>query len=368
MPFFDAKSLIQGDVYGDEYPVWDCVSALNPNDSIEWFPVDSHEYFGTSGESCDNETNLLGVYAFQDEESYSMLNLPAEAYDDPACYVPGQLNYDACLPYALATSTVTYHETRPSSVVPIATALHKSMKPARITFSGKAFPGAKLTLSLIDIKQGPIAIANPLVESNAYFEQEIISSVIGMRTYSLNIVDGDGNLGESKFFIYNLDSNSHVSEPNIIFAPTVVINRNSVAPGAALIISGNAGPGNKLEVILDGKAFVDVFSNELGAYRIQVETSKLTLGSHKIQVRQFDFESNKASALSKVVPFEVSSFAFSGIDFNNDARVDIKDWSIFLSNWSSQDEVKRKADDLNNDGKVNIGDFSIFLNSFQLAQ
>ena len=57
----------------------------------------------------------------------------------------------------------------------------------------------------------------------------------------------------------------------------------------------------------------------------------------------------------------------SNIDYNNDRKIDISDWSIFLNNWSSSDETTRKKDDLNKDGGLDIFDFSIFLASFQLG-
>ena len=86
------------------------------------------------------------------------------------------------------------------------------------------------------------------------------------------------------------------------------------------------------------------------------------------QTRQTDPESGKVSDVSETRIVKISSFAFSNIDFNDDLKIDIQDWSVFLHNWSSGEELKRTADDLNGDNKVDVSDFSVFLTSFQLAR
>ncbi len=239
--------------------------------------------------------------------------------------------------------------------------------PARILFSGEAFPGATISINLVGETSGDVVAEKFSADNDGFFSKEILVRTEARRVYSLTIQDKDGNFSKSKFFAYDLNYGSQYEE-NIIVTPTIVLNKSSLAKGEPLFISGYATPGNKVEVLLNDKVTADAKAGDAGYYRILVDTNKLILANYKLQIRQTDTKIGKASDPSQAITIRLSSFIFSGIDFNGDTKVDIQDWSIFLSNWSSQDEKKRKLDDLNGDGKVDVSDFSVFLNAFQLAR
>jgi hypothetical protein len=52
-------------------------------------------------------------------------------------------------------------------------------------------------------------------------------------------------------------------------------------------------------------------------------------------------------------------------DFNNDGKINVSDWSIFLSRWTSTEPSTRLLDDLNGDGKIDASDFSIFIRTLK---
>lgn len=241
---------------------------------------------------------------------------------------------------------------------------------AKVIFSGEAFPGAILGAYLVLENIEPFLFTSEFaVDRDGSFVQEISIPEAGQKTFIIIARDSQGNLIRSKTFTLDLKNGVTIRRDNIILAPSVVIKDSTLLKGEPLLVSGLAAPGNEVELFVDSAKVtgvelktIDDYGN--GAYEFSVDTGKLTLGSHKTQVRQIDPVKNVASDLSETRIVKVSSSA--SIDFNGDEKVSIEDWSIFLSNWSSQDQAVRKKDDLNNDGKVDITDFSLFLASFQL--
>lgn len=240
--------------------------------------------------------------------------------------------------------------------------------PARIVFSGKAFPGATLGVWLMGEEYGRVLIDGEFkTQNDGSFKKEITAPVQETRFYGLFIKDREGNPAKSKFFTYNLKYNTVVHQEKLIFAPTVKINKTALVRNELLLISGYAAPGNTVEALANGKAAGKIKAEDDGSYRILVNTDGLVLGGYKIQTRQVDFASGKTSDVSEIRNLKISSFSFALIDFNEDDKIGVQDWSIFLSNWSSQDEKLKVKNDLNGDGKIDISDFSIFLMSFQLG-
>lgn len=240
--------------------------------------------------------------------------------------------------------------------------------PATIIFSGKAFPKATMGIYLIGEEYGQVLINGEFkTEDDGSFEKEIISPVAEKRFYALLIKDRDGNPAKSKFFTYDLKINTIIRQKDLIFAPTIEINKAAFTRNEILFVSGYSAPLNKVELLVDGKVFTGVQTPIDGRYQIIADTSKMVLGIHTLKTHQTDSQSGKVSDVSEAKIIRVGSFSFTNIDFNQDNQINISDWSIFLSNWSSSDKNVSIRDDLNGDGKVGISDFSVFLTSFQLS-
>ena len=90
--------------------------------------------------------------------------------------------------------------------------------------------------------------------------------------------------------------------------------------------------------------------------------SDLVEGSHQARVLQSSSSQTSDYSLLKI--FRVAELFSVNSDLNSDGKLNISDWSIFLSSWSSRNESLRKKIDLNGDGKISILDLSLFLSSF----
>lgn len=241
--------------------------------------------------------------------------------------------------------------------------------PIKIIFSGEAFPGATIGVHLIGTEYGDVLIDQEfIVGADGKFNQEIRGQVEEKRMYGLFIKDRDGNPAKSKFFIYKLKYNTITRQQNIIFAPTIKINKVKLARGELLFVSGYAAPNNKVEAVVDGIVVGDDTVDQAGLYRILIDTQKLSIGAHRLQTHQIDPESGITSDVSNAKDFRVVAFAFTNADFNGDNKINVQDWSIFLNKWFSPSASDRALADLNGDGKINLGDFSLFLMSFQMSR
>ncbi|MEX2052616.1 MAG: hypothetical protein WD898_00100, partial [Candidatus Paceibacterota bacterium] len=241
--------------------------------------------------------------------------------------------------------------------------------PSRIIFSGEAFPGATLGIYLMGEAYGQVLIDKEFkADDNGDFYKEVISSAVERRFYGLLIKDKEGKPAKSKFYTYDLRFNSIIRQQNIIFAPTIKIDKTSFSSSELILVKGFATPGNKVEMLINGKVVAEAEVESQGSYQILMSTENIPIGKHRIQVRQFDSESDKTSDTSEAKIISISDSISSRIDLNRDSIIDISDWSVFLFNWSAKDEDRHFLNDLNRDGKVDLGDFSIFLTLFQLGR
>lgn len=240
--------------------------------------------------------------------------------------------------------------------------------PASIVFSGKAFPGATLGVYLMGKESGQALIGDEFkTQTDGSFKKEITNSIEGKTLYGLLIKDTNGNIGKSKFFTYDIRFNTTVLQENILFAPTIKVNKSAFVRKELLSAFGYAAPGNKMELVVDGKVYADTQATDTGQYQIYADTNNMSLGIHTLRTRQIDTPSKTISDVSEAKIIRIGVFSFSNIDFNQDGQINVSDWSLFLSQWSSADPAVRIADDINGDSRLDASDFSVFLTSFQLG-
>jgi hypothetical protein len=128
---------------------------------------------------------------------------------------------------------------------------------------------------------------------------------------------------------------------------------------------GYATPGSKLSIEVDGEAVIaDIIAGADGTYKYLLGTSSLSLGSHTIRAYQTTDDGVKSEFSSQKV-FFTTNLAVPKTDFNNDGKLNISDWSIFLARWFSTDSVTKMLNDLNNDKKLDATDFSIFIRTLR---
>jgi hypothetical protein len=236
----------------------------------------------------------------------------------------------------------------------------------KVSFSGKAYPQAKLSVIAIKENEDQIIKKDIISSADGSFAIELSGLSIGPRAYALLVQDKDNRVTQTKVFNLNLISaKSALEVKNIIISPTIGFPRSTITKGDFLAIVGYAVPGSKLEIVIDGKPIsAQVLAGNDGEYKYLYNTSGLNFGSHTISARQ-TINNGLQSEFSPQKVFFVTNLTVPKTDFNNDGELNIGDWSIFLARWSSSDVTTRMLDDLNSDGKLDATDLSIFIRTLR---
>ncbi len=237
-----------------------------------------------------------------------------------------------------------------------------------INFYGTAFPGAKV--EIVAYMTAESLRQSTTASSDGSFLINFKNIGTGYLPYGIVVTDRDGRISQSKIFYEGLLNPNHtVYVSDLSFSPTLGFIDSVVRKGDSLISIGYGVPGCILEIEVDGTVMKNVTAtiDAQGFYRIAVGTVDLSLGTHTIRIRQVNYK-NERSDFSPQKIFTVTNLFVPKLDFNNDGRIDIQDWSMFLFRWISPDPKVRTLDDLNGDGKVDIQDFSIFIRTLRLGQ
>ncbi|HOF50495.1 MAG TPA: YDG domain-containing protein [Candidatus Colwellbacteria bacterium] len=233
--------------------------------------------------------------------------------------------------------------------------------PPTPKFIGIAFPNAEIFVSSFD-SQGVFESSRTVSSAEGYFN--IFLKTGGNTTYSLSATDRNKDVSITKVFSLDLDIGGLDTDLEVVIPPTIRLSQNAVRRGDNLNVSGYAFPNAGVRAFVDGveKGGV-VYPDNSGKYSISVNTADIDFGSHSVAVNE-TFNDGKVSENSIARSFTVSRVFTPQADFNADGKVDIQDWSVFLSRWNPSGEPDLRVD-LNGDGKVDIADFSIILRAIQ---
>ena len=237
-----------------------------------------------------------------------------------------------------------------------------------VRFSGQAYPESKIEVlfkSSVDALYFNIPEAALSVSPNGVFSASYIGLIGGNYFFALRAEDKDSRkTGIWPFTVIGL-GDELVGE-NLLVPPTVGFLRAAVRKGDLLTVMGYAAPESAIEIEVDGWLLREKGGAGInGFYKMLIPTSELSLGVHTIQVRQKD-RSGKTSDFSLKRTFVVSKLFFPETDLNNDDKINISDWSVFLSLFHSENKEQKMRLDFNEDGKVNLSDFGIFIKTVRL--
>ncbi|HQA96239.1 MAG TPA: dockerin type I repeat-containing protein, partial [Candidatus Colwellbacteria bacterium] len=255
-----------------------------------------------------------------------------------------------------STRTVSWTNTPP----PPSTTSSQSAPPIP-RFIGIAFPNAEIFISSFD-SRGVFESSRTISSAEGYFDAFLKTE--GNTTYSVSSTDRNGDVSITKVFSLDLNIGGLETNLDIIIAPTIRLSRNAVRRGDNLVVSGYAFPNAGVRAFVDGaeKGGI-VYPDNSGRYSISINTADIDFGSHSVVVNE-TFNDGRKSENSIARFFTVSRVFTPQADFNADGKVDIQDWSVFLSRWNPSGEPDLRVD-LNGDGKVDIADFSIILRAIQ---
>lgn len=84
------------------------------------------------------------------------------------------------------------------------------------------------------------------------------------------------------------------------------------------------------------------------------KTVNLSLGKNSIKVTAFDSDDQSTDIYFTITRQKLA-------DYNNDNKIDVRDFSSILANWGKEITSANEASDFNEDQKVNIKDFSVLM-------
>ena len=237
-------------------------------------------------------------------------------------------------------------------------------QPTEIKFSGRAYPGAKVTIYAKDANtQFPIK-QEEIESSDGTFKTNYRGIPQNAYNYSLVITDKDNRNSQVKSYNLDVYANS-LNVKNIFVSPTLGLLRSVVTKGDFITATGYAAPDSDVEFEVDDRLISGKTSAEKdGHYKWLFNTAGLNFGEHRVKARQIGGFNTK-SDWSPTVIFSVSAILNPKTDLNSDGIINISDWSVFLSSFKSENESVKKRVDLNGDGKTNISDFSVFLKTLK---
>lgn len=237
-------------------------------------------------------------------------------------------------------------------------------RPTTVAFSGRAFPGAKIFVVDKDVRFEKTINQNIVADENGIFQVNFVDISQGLHSFGLLIKDKDNRSTQTKFFNIDILANDLVVK-DILAPPTAGLSQRLVGRGQSVLVAGSASPNNSVIIEIDDIIKKETKAEKDGSYKAAVDTGILEFGAHRVRVKQVDVGQKRESDYSLTNALAVSRLTLPKTDLSGDGAVDIKDWSIFLSNWGSKEESRKKIIDFNGDGKIDISDFSIFIRAIK---
>lgn len=235
-----------------------------------------------------------------------------------------------------------------------------------VTFSGRAYPNAKITL----LKDGQLATTT-IAASDSSFSISLGGLSAGDYILGVYAQDNKGNRSLFQAYPITVILGQNVNVSGVFIAPTLSLDKSEVRKGDSITIYGQSAPGAIITVVInsDHESLAETRANNIGNYSYGFNTASLPLGRHLAKT-QASFQ-GAISPFSKLVTFIVGTKnvvapridELAGrSDVNGDGRVNLVDLSIaiYWYNRSASTEIKfPEFLDLNNDKKIDLIDFSI---------
>lgn len=228
-------------------------------------------------------------------------------------------------------------------------------EPTEVLIAGLAYPGATVNI-LIDGEIDEVVEA----DSDGEFSQEFTGLTPGATTFGFWAEDSASRRSITFSTTFEIVESAVTNVTGILVPPTIEVDPEQVSLGTPITVSGEAPPGRSVTTLIDNGELVGTTSAaDSGAWLLSFETGTLANESfHTAKARYLDQAAE--SGFSQLVNFYVGVRDVDTDitpDINQDGRVDLVDFSIFLFNWESTNAIA----DFNQDGTVGLPDFSIML-------
>lgn len=242
--------------------------------------------------------------------------------------------------------------------------------PAFVTFVGYAYPGALITITRDGVVVGTVTAAN-----DSTFDYKVTINNPAPSVFGLFARDTLGLISATTQIGLPLFAHGQYRVEEILISPTIS------APGRVyenepFEVYGSAYPLSMVRLFETNTnpILLDSFNpHPLSGYWSYMVTPGLLAGSYRYQaisqIAENGLSSDSAGFTVAVVKKDEVALPLptgicTGPDINQDGRVDIVDFSIFLFWWSVHVRTTPGANicvDFNNDNNVDIVDFSIMM-------
>ena len=235
-----------------------------------------------------------------------------------------------------------------------------SVIDTKVVLRGKAYPNSTVSVLL----DGNV-IGTTNADNSAEFLYSTTEVTPGTATFGFRATDGGGNESLMTSVVFEVVQSAVTTVANIFLPPTIALSDNQIPPGEPLTISGYSVPQADLitEIHAEGSDAVDTLTAEVdqaGVWALQVDTASLAVGFHAAK-SFFELDDASKSGFGRALSFYIGNGAppdgEASTDINGDNKVNLVDFSIFLTTWGT-DDIRN---DFNGDGTVNLADFSILL-------
>ncbi|PWG78301.1 Ig-like domain-containing protein, partial [Pararcticibacter amylolyticus] len=160
------------------------------------------------------------------------------------------------------------------------------------TFSGTAEPGTKIEVVIDGKPYGPV-----YADQNGHWEITLSEELgEGDHTVTVKATDIAGNVSESAGTTITIKTDKPVTpEP-----PTVPGGNGSATNTTTPTFSGEAEPGTKIEIVIDGKPYGPVYADQNGHWELVINPA-LTDGGHIVTVKATDIAGNVSESAETTI-------------------------------------------------------------------
>ena len=232
-----------------------------------------------------------------------------------------------------------------------------------VMLTGFTIPLSSVTV----VKDGAVA-ASVQSKADGTFSALVNNLERGTYTFSAFTADSQGDDSAAYSASLSLAQGTNNSLSNILIPPTLSLSSASVSAGDALTSSGGAMPDTQIEIDVRPTAAGSPLSDThifyatstlTGSWSAALDTSLFADGSYVASAREIQSDQSRSDWST---PFSLDvggspSSCSNSTDLNNDHKVNLIDFSIFLTFWNTTGP----RGDFNCDGTVNLADFSILL-------
>ncbi len=226
----------------------------------------------------------------------------------------------------------------------------------RVVLRGKAFPNVDVHI-LLDGEELEKVRAD--LNGEFFFSTQAITP--GTATFGFWANDKNGVRSITQTVIFEVIQSAVTTVANILIPPTLSVSGTKVTPGQPITLSGASVPLATVNTLISDVTPVNLNAEVSGEgdWTMLLDTNSLQSGFHSVKARVSISESEK-SGYGRAINFYVGTddvAAPADTDINLDGKVNLVDFSIFLTGWGKTET----RFDFNNDTRVNLADFSILL-------